>query len=104
IELGRYDSHMLKEIHEQPESLRNATRGRLNPATRSITLGGLEPCRRDLPRCRRVLLFGCGTAWHAALIGEYLVDELAGLPATVEYASELRYRNPIIEEGTLALA
>ncbi len=104
IELGGYEHHMLKEIFEQPESLRNCMRGRIDLRGGEVVLGGLSGCQRDLPRCRRVLLFGCGTAWHAALIGEYLFEDLARIPTEVEYASELRYRNPIIEEGTLAIA
>lgn len=104
IELAGYEHHMLKEIFEQPETLRNAMRGRLNLQTNEIVLGGVKRCERELPRCKRVLLFGCGTAWHAALVGEYLFEELARIPTDVDYASELRYRNPIIEEGTLAIA
>ncbi|MGQ0635323.1 MAG: glutamine--fructose-6-phosphate transaminase (isomerizing) [Planctomycetaceae bacterium] len=104
IELAGYEHHMLKEIFEQPETLRNAMRGRVNLQAADVTLGGLKGCERELARCRRVLLFGCGTAWHAALIGEYLFEELARIPTDVDYASELRYRNPIIEEGTLAVA
>lgn len=104
IELAGFEHHMLKEIFEQPETLRNAMRGRINLQAGEVVLGGLKGCERELPRCRRVLLFGCGTAWHAALVGEYLFEELARIPTDVDYASELRYRNPIIEEGTLAIA
>lgn len=104
IDLNGYKHHMLKEIVEQPESLRNVTRGRLQSSRGEIVLGGLVSCRRELARCRRLLLFGCGTAWHAALIGEYLFEELAEVPTEVEYASELRYRNRLIEEGTVAIA
>ena len=103
-ELNGFAHHMLKEIYEQPASLRNAARGRLATGETSVTLGGLTQCERELARCQRALLFGCGTAWHAALIGEYLFEELASIPTTVEYASELRYRNPLIEAGTLAVA
>ena len=104
IELGDYPHYMLKEIFEQPESLRNAFRGRLDPSAGQLTMGGLASVEREISRCRRVLLFGCGTAWHAGLIGEYLFEELAGIPCEVDYASELRYRNPLIEDGTLAIA
>ena len=104
IELAGFEHHMLKEIFEQPETLRNAMRGRVNLQTSEITLGGLKNCERELPRAHRAILFGCGTAWHAALVGKYLFEELARLPTVVDYASELRYRNPIIEEGTLAIA
>jgi glutamine---fructose-6-phosphate transaminase (isomerizing) len=104
IELDGYEHHMLKEIFKQPETLRNALRGRVNLQTGEITLGGLKGCDRELARAHRALLFGCGTAWHAALVGKYLFEELARLPTVVDYASELRYRNPIIEDGTLAIA
>jgi len=104
IELAGYEHHMLKEIFEQPETLCNAMRGRLNMQTGEIILGGLKAGEREIARARRALLFGCGTAWHAGLVGEYLFEDLARLPTDVDYASELRYRNPIIEEGTLAVA
>lgn len=104
IELDGFEHHMLKEIFEQPETLRTAMRGRVSLQSGEITLGGLKSCERELARARRALLFGCGTAWHAALVGEYLFEELARMPTVVDYASELRYRNPIIEEGTLAVA
>jgi len=104
IELVGYEHHMLKEIDEQPECLRNAIRGRVNLQDNEIVLGGLSAIERQLPQCKRVLLFGCGTAWHAGLIGRVLFEELAQIPAETEYASELRYRNPIVEEGTLGIA
>jgi glucosamine--fructose-6-phosphate aminotransferase (isomerizing) len=104
VDLGGFPHYMLKEIFEQPESLRNAMRGRVNLQTGEITLGGLKVCERELPRAHRALLFGCGTAWHAALVGRYLFEDLARLPTNVDYASELRYRNPIVEQGTLAIA
>lgn len=104
IELGRFPHYMLKEIHEQPESLRTALRGRIDSQKATVTLGGLAALERQLSQVKRVLLFGCGSAWHAGLIGEYLIEELAGLPTEVQYSSELRYRNPLIEEGTLAIA
>lgn len=102
--LAGYAHHMQKEIFEQPDSLRNAMRGRVHAGLDRVTLGGLKSLDRELPRLRRALLFGCGTSWHAALIGEYLLEELAGIPTEVEYASELRYRNPLIQEGTVAIA
>ena len=105
IELAGYEHHMLKEIFEQPETLRNAMRGRVNLQTGEITAGGAQSAANASCRgAHRVLLFGCGTAWHAALVGEYLFEDLARIPTDVDYASELRYRNPIIEEGTLAIA
>ena len=104
IQLGGYEHYMLKEIYEQPESLRNAMRGRLNRRDGEVVLGGLNEHERELARCNRLLLAGCGTAWHAGLIGEFLFEELARVPTEVEYASELRYRNPLIENGTIAIA
>ncbi len=103
IELAGYEHHMLKEIHEQPESLRNALSGRIDLREGRVKLGGLSRLERELARFGRVLLTGCGTAWHAGLVGEYLFEELARVPTEVEYASELRYRNPIVEAGTLAI-
>lgn len=103
IELSGYAHHMLKEIHEQPTSLQNALRGRIDLQEGQITLGGLAHINRELARFQKVVLTGCGTAWHAGLIGEYLFEEFARVPTEVEYASELRYRNPIVEEGTLAI-
>lgn len=104
VPLGGFTHHMQKEIFEQPEALRNVMRGRLRPGEDRVILGGLRALDRKLPRYRRTLLFGCGTSWHAALVGKHLFEELAGLPAVVEYASELRYRNPIVEDGTVAIA
>lgn len=104
IELGEYQHYMRKEIHEQPESIRLALQGRIDSQKGTVTLGGLSALDRQISQMKRVLLFGCGSAWHAGLIGEYLIEELAGLPTEVQYSSELRYRNPLIEEGTLAIA
>lgn len=103
IELDGFDHHMLKEIYEQPESLQNAMRGRINLQTGEVTLGGLANISRELARFQKVLLTACGTAWHAGLVAEYLFEELARVPTDVEYASELRYRNPIVEDGTMAI-
>ena len=104
IELNGYEHHMLKEIYEQPQSLRNTLRGRLDARNGELHLMGLSNRDRDLPRFGRALLFGCGTAYHAALIGKHLFEDLARLPTQVDYASELRYRNPLVEPGTLGVA
>ncbi len=101
IELGGYDHFMLKEICEQPESLRTCFRGRLDKRDGRIVLGGVASFKRELVRAKRFILTGQGTAYHAGLIGEYLFEDLARVPARCEYASELRYRNPIIEDGTV---
>ncbi len=104
IELGRFEHFMQKEIHEQPTSLRNCFRGRLQREEGKIVLGGVAALSKELVRARRVVLMGQGTALHAAMIGEYMLEDLAKIPAIAEYASEFRYRNPIIEDGTLSIA
>ncbi len=104
IELDGYDHFMLKEIHEQPEALQDCLRGRIEARSGSIHLGGLVDCTRELTRARRFILTGCGTAWHAALVGEYLFEELIRTPTETEYASEFRYRNPVIDDGTVVIA
>jgi glucosamine--fructose-6-phosphate aminotransferase (isomerizing) len=101
IEKGGFDHFMLKEIFEQPQTIRNAFRGRLVWDEGDAHLGGLNMTRDDLARLRRVVLIGCGTSWHAGLLGEYMIEEVARIPVEVEYASEFRYRNPIVEEGTV---
>ncbi len=103
IEKAGHDYFMHKEIHEQPETLHNAMRGRLNFEEATVRLNGLTDHLDDLSRIKRVIITACGTSWHAALIGEYLLEEYAGLPVEVEYASEFRYRSPIIDDGTLVL-
>jgi glucosamine--fructose-6-phosphate aminotransferase (isomerizing) len=104
IEKGGFPHFMLKEIHEQPATVQNAMRGRLVRDEGYAHLGGLNMTEDELRNIRRIVLIACGTSWHAALIGEYMIEERARLPVEVEYASEFRYRNPIIEPGTLVLA
>ncbi|MFG0249918.1 MAG: glutamine--fructose-6-phosphate transaminase (isomerizing) [Phycisphaeraceae bacterium JB051] len=104
IELGGYEHFMLKEIMEQPEAIRNCLRGRIDHREGRVVLGGLSAITRDLIRAHRFIITAQGTAYHAGLIGEYLLEDLAKVPARCEYASEFRYRNPIIEEGTVAIA
>ncbi len=104
IALGSYPHYMIKEIMEQPRSLRNTMRGRIDQRDGRVVLGGVGQHARKLVRAKRMILLGQGTALHAAMIGEYLLEDLAKVPAEVEYASEFRYRNPIIEEGTVAIA
>ena len=103
IERGGYAHFMLKEILEQPETLRNVLRGRLVEDDGDVHLGGLNVTDADLLAVDRIVLTGCGSSWHAALIGEYMLEELARLPVEVEYASEFRYRNPIVDERTLVV-
>jgi glucosamine--fructose-6-phosphate aminotransferase (isomerizing) len=104
VELCGYEHYMLKEIFEQPSSLADALRGRLNEEDATAVFGGLNLTTRQLRSVKRILLTGCGTSWHAALLGEHFLEELARLPVEVEYASELRYRNPPLEADTLAFA
>jgi glucosamine--fructose-6-phosphate aminotransferase (isomerizing) len=101
IEKSGFDHFMLKEIFEQPETLRNAMRGRLNFGEATSRLNGLNLQYDELRHIRRIILTACGTSWHAALIGEYLIEEYARIPVEVEYASEFRYRSPIINPGTV---
>jgi glucosamine--fructose-6-phosphate aminotransferase (isomerizing) len=103
VERGGYAHFMLKEIMEQPESLRNTLRGRLLEDAGTSRMGGLNLSDDELLDLDRVVLTACGTSWHAALIGEYLLEELARIPCEVEYASEFRYRNPIVDEDTLVI-
>ncbi len=104
IELGGFEHYMLKEIFEQPEALATCLKGRIDLMNNKIVLGGISELSRALTRAKRIILAGCGTAWHACLVGEFLIEQLARIPVEVEYASELRYRNPIIEDGTVVIA
>jgi glucosamine--fructose-6-phosphate aminotransferase (isomerizing) len=101
VELGGHAHYMLKEIREQPDTLIDACRGRLVRAEGTAHFGGLNMTARELRRVRRVVLAACGTSWHAALVGEYLIERLAHLPVEVEYASEFRYRNAPLDDRTL---
>ncbi len=104
VQLNGYEHFMLKEIYEQPETLQNAMRGRLSMDEATSVFGGLNLKPAQLRSMNRIILTGCGTSWHAALVGEYLIEELARIPVEVEYASELRYRNPPVEKDTLLFA
>jgi glucosamine--fructose-6-phosphate aminotransferase (isomerizing) len=101
VELGGYSHYMRKEIHEQPEVARDCCRGRLRRAEASAQFGGLNLTAGQLRRVRRVVFAACGTSWHAAMVGEYLIERLAHLPVEVEYASEFRYRNAPLDDHTL---
>jgi glucosamine--fructose-6-phosphate aminotransferase (isomerizing) len=104
IEKKGYPHFMLKEIMEQPESLADTMRGRLDVEGGEVVLGGLTDVSKALTHARRVILTACGTAWHAGLVGEFLLEDMARIPTEVDYASEFRYRNPIVDEGTLVIA
>jgi glucosamine--fructose-6-phosphate aminotransferase (isomerizing) len=103
VERGGHAHFMLKEIMEQPESIANTLRGRLLEDYGGAHLGGINLSEGELLDLDRIVLTACGTSWHAALIGEYLLEELARIPCEVEYASEFRYRNPLVDENTLVI-
>ncbi|HTW95440.1 MAG TPA: glutamine--fructose-6-phosphate transaminase (isomerizing) [Tepidisphaeraceae bacterium] len=103
-ELGEYEHYMLKEIFEQPMAIKNCLRGRVEQREGRIVLGGVSKYSRELTRARRFILTAQGTAWHAGLVGDYLLEDLAKVVTECTYASEFRYRNPIVEEGTVLVA
>ncbi|MBS1647983.1 MAG: glutamine--fructose-6-phosphate transaminase (isomerizing) [Bacteroidetes bacterium] len=104
IEKGGYDHFMLKEIYEQPRSIRDSMRGRLNADKAVVQLGGIVDYEPKFLKAKRILIIACGTSWHAGLVAEYLFEEYARIPVEVEYASEFRYRNPIIYEDDIVIA
>jgi len=104
LEKGGYDHFMLKEIHEQPRSIHDCFRGRLNSSEGWVSLGGLKEYEQKMIQAKRLVIVACGTSWHAGLVGEYLIEELARINVEVEYASEFRYRNPIISEEDVVIA
>ena len=104
IEKGGYDHFMLKEIFEQPRSIRDSLRGRVREDVMEVRLGGLLPVLPQLTAADKITIIACGTSWHAGLVGEYLFEELARIPVEVEYASEFRYRNPVIRPGDVVIA
>jgi len=104
IELGGFEHHMLKEIFEQPDCLSTCMGGRIDRKGHRIRLGGIDSHLRELTRTKRLILTACGTAFHAGLVGEFLFEHLARIPTETEYASEFRYRNPIIEDGTVVIS
>jgi glucosamine--fructose-6-phosphate aminotransferase (isomerizing) len=104
LEKNGYEHFMLKEIFEQPKTISDSFKGRINPETKEVVLGGLAEVMPRILEARRIVIIACGTSWHAALIGEYLIEEYAQVPVEVEYASEYRYRRPIIREDDVVLA
>jgi glutamine---fructose-6-phosphate transaminase (isomerizing) len=104
IEKEGFPHFMLKEIYEQPRSVKDSLRGRLNAAKGIVALGGIIDYQQAFVNARRIIIIACGTSWHAGLVGEYLFEDLARIPVEVEYASEFRYRNPIIYEGDIVIA
>jgi len=104
LEKGGFDHFMLKEINEQSRTVRDSMRGRLHMDQGVIVLGGMQDYLRKFLAARRIIIVGCGTSWHAGIVGEYLIEELARIPVEVEYASEFRYRNPLIYEDDIVIA
>jgi len=104
IEKGGYDHFMLKEIYEQPISIKNSMRGRINVDKGIVSLGGIRDYEQKIMNANRIIIVACGTSWHAGLVGEYLFEDLTRIPVEVEYASEFRYRNPIINENDVVIA
>ncbi|MVN21306.1 glutamine--fructose-6-phosphate transaminase (isomerizing) [Mucilaginibacter arboris] len=104
LEKGGFDHFMMKEIYEQPRSIRDCMRGRIYPQQGRVQLGGLKEYAEKLKNIDRIIIVACGTSWHAGLVGEYLIEEYGRVPVEVEYASEFRYRNPIISEKDLVIA
>lgn len=104
LEKGGFDHFMLKEIYEQPRSILDSMRGRLNAKEGTVKLGGISEYEQKLINAKRIIIIACGTSWHAGLVGEYLLEDLARIPVEVEYASEFRYRNPVIYEDDVVIA
>ncbi|NCD42616.1 MAG: glutamine--fructose-6-phosphate transaminase (isomerizing), partial [Bacteroidia bacterium] len=104
LEKGGYEHFMLKEIFEQPRSILDSMRGRLRAREGMVVLGGILDYEQKLMNAGRIIIVGCGTSWHAALVGEYLIEELSRIPVEVEYASEFRYRNPVLSERDVVIA
>ncbi len=104
IEKGGFDHFMMKEIFEQPLSIRDSMRGRLRVEQEKISLGGISEYEEKMAHAKRIIMVACGTSWHAALVGEYLFEDIARIPVEVEYGSEFRYRNPIINEDDVVIA
>ena len=104
IEKGGYDHFMLKEIYEQPTTIFDCLRGRLDAEAGTITMAGVQNHIEQLKNANRIIIVACGTSWHAGLIAEYIIEELCRIPVEVEYASEFRYRNPVIHKGDVIIA
>ncbi len=104
IEKGGYEHFMLKEIFEQPSTILDCLRGRLNASAGTITMSGVQDNMEAFKAAQRIIIVACGTSWHAGLVAEYIIEELCRIPVEVEYASEFRYRNPVINKGDIIIA
>ena len=103
IEKGGFPHFMLKEIYEQPRSIADSMRGRINISNEIVALGGIMDYEDKFLHAKRIIIVACGTSWHAGLVGEYLFEDIARIPVEVEYASEFRYRNPVIYEDDIVI-
>src|SRR5690606_12766437 len=104
IEKGGYPHFMLKEIFEQPRSILDSMRGRMIAESEHLMMGGIREFENKFVNAERIIIVACGTSWHAGLVAEYLIEDLARIPVEVEYASEFRYRNPILSERDIVIA
>lgn len=104
IEKGGYDHFMIKEIHEQPSTIYDCLRGRIDATAGTITMAGVQNHMEQLKNAQRIVMIACGTSWHAGLVAEYIFEELCRIPVEVEYASEFRYRNPVVNKGDVIIA
>jgi glutamine---fructose-6-phosphate transaminase (isomerizing) len=104
LEKGGFPHFMLKEIYEQPRSIRDSMRGRLHLEAGTVSLGGIAEYEQKMINAKRIIIVACGTSWHAGLVGEYILEDMARIPVEVEYASEFRYRNPVIYENDIVIA
>ncbi|WP_343691957.1 glutamine--fructose-6-phosphate transaminase (isomerizing) [Chitinophaga sp.] len=104
IEKGGFDHFMLKEVFEQPQTILDSLRGRLDAKKGTLTIGGIRDHLSQLAGAKRIIIVACGTSWHAGLVAEYMIEELCRIPVEVEYASEFRYRNPVVGEGDVIIA
>jgi glutamine---fructose-6-phosphate transaminase (isomerizing) len=104
IEKGGYEHFMIKEIFEQPSTIQDCLRGRLDAVAGTITMAGIQDNMEQLMHANRIMIVACGTSWHAGLVAEYIIEELCRIPVEVEYASEFRYRNPIVNKGDVIIA
>lgn len=104
IEKGGFDHFMLKEVFEQPQTILDSLRGRLDAKKGTLTIGGIREHLSQLAGAKRIIIVACGTSWHAGLVAEYMIEELCRIPVEVEYASEFRYRNPVVGEGDVIIA
>jgi len=104
LEKGGFEHFMLKEIYEQPRSIWDSMRGRIDSKKGFLRMGGISEFENKFSNAKRIILLGCGTSWHAGLVGKFFIERFARVPVDVDYASEFRYRGPVVRNDTLAIA